>query len=51
MSGTRLGLLVVLGGGMTTAIVATTWISLRRVAYRPFARTAEWGNRAYRRGW
>ena len=50
MSGTRRGLLFALGGGMTGAIVATTWASLRLAGGRRFARTAEWGYLAYRRG-
>jgi hypothetical protein len=48
---TRRGLPFVAGGGMTTAIAATAWMSLRWIGQRPFARTAEWGYRAYRRGW
>ena len=46
----RRALLVALGSGMATAVAVTAWVSLQRIGRRPFARTAEWGYRAYRRG-
>ena len=48
---TRRGLLFVLDGGVAGVVMATAWASLQQIGRRPFARTAEWGYRAYRRGW